>query len=74
MVNIDKITQDEIGKIARDSLNRNAAARPWPGQRLIIENHDCRSVARGAPVAYEVQLDYTNSYATAIKAKYSGQL
>lgn len=70
MDNLNKLIQDRIDELAKDSLSQHAAARPRPGQRIYIENHDCRSIFRGAPVAYEVQLDYTNSYPTSIKAKY----
>lgn len=66
MDNLDKLIQDRI-----DDLHRNSRD-PFPGRVITIANHDCRSVWKGAPTAWQVQLDADNKYPVSITTLYGG--
>lgn len=67
MDNLDKLIQDRIGELHNNNTDL------FPGLTITISNFDCRSIARGAPLAYKVQLDSTNTFPISIMPLYSSR-
>lgn len=67
MDNLDKLIQDRIDEL------HNRSDDLFPGLTITISNFDCRSIKRGAPLAYKVQLDSTNRFPISIMPTYSSR-